>query len=203
MRACQARIIRLVTAASAPTAHRVRHGQPRGHAHRAARRPRERPARRHRRPQRSITCCAWRGRVDSPRGSIFGCRRGTNRTCSAPAGSQTKVQLVASTERGRFGQHVNIGLTVAGGGRDRGSFAGLGEGRCQVPRTINYSGGQSSSSPHPVWQRDRRPRRPHAARNAGRLELAAKQFEYVRPDDNLFRSAALSEVGRYRLRPVP
>src|SRR5206468_2126600 len=53
-------------------------------------------------------------------------------------GVQAKFLLIASSERGRFGQHVNIGYTTAQG-RVGGAFAGLTP--APLPDEINYSGG--------------------------------------------------------------
>jgi Putative MetA-pathway of phenol degradation len=53
-------------------------------------------------------------------------------------GTEAKILLVASGERGRFGQHVNFGYTVANGDV-AGTVSGL--TATSLPDEINYTGG--------------------------------------------------------------
>ena len=50
-----------------------------------------------------------------PRLSIFDCRLVHETDLLGTGGVQAKMLLIASTERGRFAEHVNIGYTVAEG----------------------------------------------------------------------------------------
>jgi hypothetical protein len=91
-------------------------------------------------------------------------------------GIQAKFLLVASYERGRFGEHVNIGYTVAEGDAP-GTFAGL--TAAQLPDEINYSGGvEFVPSPRLTVNGDIIGR---TLRGAGRLDLVTKDFQYVDP----------------------
>jgi len=91
-------------------------------------------------------------------------------------GAQAKFLLVASTERGRLGQHVNIGYTAAEGAV-AGTLAGLTS--TPLPDEINYSGGiEFVASPRLTVMGDIVGR---TLRGAGRLELASKTFEYTDP----------------------
>jgi len=88
-------------------------------------------------------------------------------------GVQGKVLLVASNEGGRFGQHVNIGYTVARGDV-AGTVAGL--SATSLPDEINYSGGlEFIASPRLTLMGDVIGR---TLRHAGRLAVASKAFEY-------------------------
>jgi hypothetical protein len=88
-------------------------------------------------------------------------------------GAQAKLLLVASNERGRFGQHVNIGYT-AGSGNVAGALPGLTS--APLPDEINYSGGvEFVASPRITVMGDVVGR---ILRGAGRLELVSKSFEY-------------------------
>ena len=89
-------------------------------------------------------------------------------------GAESKFLLVMSTQRGRLGQHVNIGYTVAGG-----DVAGTPTGLTptSLPDEINYSGGvEFVASPRLTLIGDIVGR---TLRGAGRLELASKAFEHV------------------------
>ena len=89
-------------------------------------------------------------------------------------GVQAKFLLVASSERGRFGQHVNIGYTTAGG-RVGGAFAGLAS--APLPDEVNYSGGvELVASRRLTVIGDILGR---TLRGAGRLDLVNKSFEYA------------------------
>ena len=91
-------------------------------------------------------------------------------------GVQGKFLLVASNERGRFGQHVNFGYTAAEG-RVAGTLAGLTS--APLPDEINYSGGvEFVASPRFTLIGDLVGR---TLRGAGRLDLASKTFEYNDP----------------------
>jgi hypothetical protein len=91
-------------------------------------------------------------------------------------GGQAKFLLVASSERGRFGQHVNIGYTVAQGNA-AGTLAGLTS--TPIPDEINYTGGiEFVASSRLTLMGDLVGR---TLRGAGRLELATKRFEYNDP----------------------
>jgi hypothetical protein len=91
-------------------------------------------------------------------------------------GVQAKFLLVASSERGRWGQHLNIGYTTAGG-RVGGAFAGLTP--AALPDEINYSGGaEFVVTPRLTVVGDLVGR---TLRGAGRLDLVSKGFEYNEP----------------------
>jgi hypothetical protein len=88
-------------------------------------------------------------------------------------GTEAKVLLVASSERGRFGQHVNMGYTVAGG-----TVAGISAGltSAPIPDEINYAGGvELVASPRLTLMGDIVGR---TLRGAGHLDLVSKTFEY-------------------------
>ena len=89
-------------------------------------------------------------------------------------GAQAKFLLVASNERGRFGQHVNIGYTAADG-EVAGTLSGL--IASPLPDEINYSGGvEFVAGPRFTVMGDLVGR---TLRGAGRLDLASKSFEYA------------------------
>ncbi|MGH2436792.1 MAG: transporter, partial [bacterium] len=91
-------------------------------------------------------------------------------------GAQAKFLLVMSTERGRLGQHVNIGYTAAGG-EVAGTVAGLTS--TPLPDEINYSGGvEFVANPRVTVMGDIVGR---TLRGAGRLDLVSKTFEYSDP----------------------
>jgi hypothetical protein len=91
-------------------------------------------------------------------------------------GAQAKFMLVASTERGRVGQHVNVGYTAAEG-EVAGTLAGLTS--TPLPDEINYSGGiEFVANPRLTVMGDIVGR---TLRGAGRLELESKTFEYTDP----------------------
>jgi hypothetical protein len=86
---------------------------------------------------------------------------------------QGKILVVASTERGRFGEHINIGYTAAHGDVG-GALAGLTS--APLPDEINYSGGvEFVASPRLTVIGDLVGR---TLRGAGRLDLASQPFEY-------------------------
>ena len=88
-------------------------------------------------------------------------------------GVQGKFLLVASNERGRLGQHVNLGYTAAQGDV-AGTLAGLTS--APVPDEINYSGGvEFVANPRFTVMGDVVGR---TLRGAGRLDLTSKTFEY-------------------------
>jgi outer membrane putative beta-barrel porin/alpha-amylase len=88
-------------------------------------------------------------------------------------GTEAKFLLVASSERGRFGQHVNLGYTAAEG-EVAGTLAGLTS--APIPDEINYSGGvEFVASPRLTVMGDVVGR---TLRRAGRLDLVSKTFEY-------------------------
>jgi hypothetical protein len=89
-------------------------------------------------------------------------------------GVQGKFLLVASNERGRLGQHVNLGYTAA-----RGDVAGTVAGLTStpVPDELNYSGGvEFVVNPRLTLIGDFVGR---TLRGAGRLDLVSKKFDYV------------------------
>jgi hypothetical protein len=89
-------------------------------------------------------------------------------------GVQAKFLLVASRENGRFGQHVNVGYTVAGG---RVAGTRIGDISSSLPDEINYSGGVAFvPSPRVTMMADVVGR---TLRGAGRLDLVRKPFEYA------------------------
>jgi outer membrane putative beta-barrel porin/alpha-amylase len=91
-------------------------------------------------------------------------------------GVQTKFLLIASSQRGRIGQHVNIGYTMARGNVG-GAFAGL--AAPPLPDEVNYSGGVDFVvSPRVTLIGDLLGR---TLRGAGRLDLVSKKFEYNEP----------------------
>jgi hypothetical protein len=88
-------------------------------------------------------------------------------------GTEAKFLLVASSERGRFGQHVNVGYTAA-----HGVVAGTPTGlnSASLPDEINYSGGiELVASPRFTLMGDVVGR---TLRGAGHLDLVSKRFEY-------------------------
>ena len=92
-------------------------------------------------------------------------------------GTQAKFLLVASNERGRFGQHVNIGYTAARGDVT-GTLAGL--TGAQLPDEINYSGGiEFVANPRLTLMGDVVGR---TLRGAGHLDLVSKSFQYNDPN---------------------
>lgn len=88
-------------------------------------------------------------------------------------GVQAQLLLIASTERGRLGQHVNIGYTAAHGDV-AGTVASVGV--ASLPDELNYSGGaEFVASPRVTVVGDFIGR---TLRGAGRLDLASKTFEH-------------------------
>jgi Putative MetA-pathway of phenol degradation len=89
-------------------------------------------------------------------------------------GVQGKFLLIASNERGRFGQHANIGYTVAGG-RVAGTILGLNFE--PVPDEINYSGGiEFVAGPRVTLIGDFVGR---TLRGARHLDLVSNNFKYA------------------------
>jgi len=91
-------------------------------------------------------------------------------------GTQAKFLLVASSQRGRIGQHVNLGYTTA-----HGTVAGTltGQASASLPDEINYSGGaEIVATPRLTLMGDIVGR---TLRGAGRLDLVGAQFEYSDP----------------------
>jgi hypothetical protein len=102
-------------------------------------------------------------------------------------GVQAKFLLVASSERGRFGQHVNVGYTAAQG-EVAGTLAGL--VAAPVPDEVNYSGGiEFVGSPRFTVLGDLVGR---TLRGTGRLESVNKRFQYIDPTSILSPSATLT-----------
>jgi hypothetical protein len=97
-------------------------------------------------------------------------------------GTEAKFLLIASSERGRVGQHVNIGYTTAHGDV-AGTVAGLGP--ASLPDEINYTGGMEFvANPRFTVTGDVVGR---TLRGAGRLALVSQSFEY-----NAFTLASFS-----------
>ncbi|HYM10121.1 MAG TPA: transporter [Bryobacterales bacterium] len=88
-------------------------------------------------------------------------------------GVQGKFLLIASSEHDRFGQHVNIGYTMAGG-RVGGTFAGLTS--APLPDEINYTGGGEFLATRRLTVVGDVIGR--TLRGAGRLDLVSQGFEY-------------------------
>ena len=89
-------------------------------------------------------------------------------------GVQAKFLLIASSERGRVGQHVNVGFTASQGDVP-GAVPGL--TATPVPNEVNYSGGVDIvARPKITVMGDVVGR---TLRGAGRLDLTTKSFEYV------------------------
>jgi len=88
-------------------------------------------------------------------------------------GTEAKFLLIASRERGRLGQHVNIGYTAAHGDV-AGTVAGL--SGASLPDEINYTGGvEFVASPRLTVIGDVVGR---TLRGAGRLDVTSKTFQY-------------------------
>jgi outer membrane putative beta-barrel porin/alpha-amylase len=91
-------------------------------------------------------------------------------------GTETKFLLIASGERGRLGQHVNIGYTAAHG-TVAGTVANL--RAASLPDEINYTGGvELMASPRITLMGDVVGR---TLRGAGQLDFVSKSFEYNDP----------------------
>ena len=91
-------------------------------------------------------------------------------------GTQAKVLLIASSEHGRLGEHLNVGYTAA-----QGNVAGTlaGQTSASLPDEVNYSGGvEYVASPRLTVLGDLVGR---TLRDAGRLDLVDKKFEYSDP----------------------
>jgi hypothetical protein len=88
-------------------------------------------------------------------------------------GVEAKFLFIASSEHGRFGQHLNIGYTAAEG-EVSGTVANLAS--ASLPDEINYAGGVEFV-PHPrvSIMGDFVGR---TLKNAGRLEMTSQNFEY-------------------------
>jgi hypothetical protein len=91
-------------------------------------------------------------------------------------GTQAKLLLVASDERGRFGHHINFGYTAAAG-TVAGTPAGF--SAAPVPDEINYTGGMEFvANPRLTLVGDVVGR---TLRGAGRLSVVSKKFNYNEP----------------------
>jgi hypothetical protein len=91
-------------------------------------------------------------------------------------GLQSKIFVIASDERGRFGHHVNVGYTIASG-----DVAGTvtASGVASLPDEINYTGGvEFIASPRVTVTGDVVGR---TLRGAGHLEVISKSFAYIDP----------------------
>jgi Putative MetA-pathway of phenol degradation len=98
-------------------------------------------------------------------------------------GVQAKFMLVASSEHGRFSQHVNLGYT-ASSGEVAGSLGGLSS--APVPNEVNYSGGlEFVAHPRVTVIGDVVGR---TLRDAGRLDVVSKPFEWNEPTPLLGRT---------------
>lgn len=91
-------------------------------------------------------------------------------------GVQAKFLLIASSEHGRFGEHMNIGYTMAGG-RVGGTFAGLTS--APLPDEINYTGGGEFIATRRLTVVGDVIGR--TLRGAGHLDLVSQGFEYNEP----------------------
>jgi hypothetical protein len=91
-------------------------------------------------------------------------------------GVQAKFLIVASSQRGRVGEHVNVGYTAAKGDV-AGTFAE--QTVASLPHEINYSGGaELVATPRLTIMGDVVGR---TLRGAGRLGVVGKPFEYSDP----------------------
>jgi hypothetical protein len=98
-------------------------------------------------------------------------------------GVQAKFMLVASSEHGRFGQHVNLGYTAASG-EVAGALGGLSS--AHVADEVNYSGGvEFVAHPRVTVIGDVVGR---TLRDAGRLDVVNKPFEWNEPTPLLGRT---------------
>src|SRR5262249_16923510 len=91
-------------------------------------------------------------------------------------GTQAKFLLIASSEHGRLGEHLNVGYTAA-----HGNVAGTlaGQTSASLPDEVTYSGCvEYVASPRLTVLGDLVGR---TLRNAGRLDLVDKKFEYSDP----------------------
>jgi len=105
-------------------------------------------------------------------------------------GAEAKFLLVASSERGRFGQHVNLGYTAAHGDV-AGTVTGL--SAASLPDEINYSGGvEFIASPRLTLMGDVVGR---TLRGAGHLDLVSKTFQYTDPPPGGIVPQTLVEAG--------
>lgn len=101
---------------------------------------------------------------------------GDKKNLLGAGGTQAKVLLVASDDRGRFGQHVNVGYTIASG-TVAGTPAGF--AAAETPDEVNYTGGMDFvANPRLTLMGDVVGR---TLRGAGRLNVVTKQFLYNEP----------------------
>jgi hypothetical protein len=101
---------------------------------------------------------------------------GDKKNLLGAGGTQAKVLLLASDERGRFGHHVNVGYTAA-----TGTVAGTPAGftAAPVPDEVNYTGGMEFvANPRVTVMGDIIGR---TLRGTERLSVISKQFEYNEP----------------------
>ena len=107
-------------------------------------------------------------------------------------GAQAKFFLVASSERGRFGEHANVGYTAAKGDV-AGTVAGL--TATSLPDEINYAGGvEFVANPRFTVNGDLVGR---TLQRAGRLDLVSKVFQYSDPSKlpEIFTPQTLVQAG--------
>jgi hypothetical protein len=107
-------------------------------------------------------------------------------------GTQVKFLGIVSTEHGRFGQHVNLGYTVAEG-HVAGTATALSP--ASIPDEFNYAGGvEYVATPRFTLMADIVGR---TLRRVDRLTIASKRFEYSAIPPGLFNPTAqeLVEAG--------
>ncbi|MCA1586915.1 MAG: hypothetical protein LC791_19805 [Acidobacteria bacterium] len=93
------------------------------------------------------------------------------------AGGQTRMYFVASTGRGRFAQHVNIGYTLAAG--DLPDLGLTGVGTSAVPDEVGYAAGvELIATPRVTVLGDIVGR---TLRNVGRLSVGQETFAFQEP----------------------
>jgi hypothetical protein len=119
-------------------------------------------------------------------------------------GVHAKFLLIASSERGRLGEHVNIGYTAAQGDVP-GTVPGL--AAVPVPNEFNYSGGvEIVAGPKITVMGDVLGR---TLRGTDRLELTSKSFEYVQfppptgPGCNIFPGTTCATFTAEEFSPRP
>ena len=124
----------------------------------------------------SVICCAGLNDCGLAAGLDLRMPTGNEDELLGAGGVQAKLLLIASDQRGRFGEHANLGYTAAQG-RVGGSFSGLVSS--PLPDEINYSGGvEFVATPRLTLIGDFVGR---TLRGAGRLDLVIKNFQYAAP----------------------
>ena len=93
------------------------------------------------------------------------------------AGAQAKVYFIASSSNERWGQHVNVGYTFAGGELGAVSPLAAGGRIGEVPDEFNYTGGVEFVAESRLTIVGDLVGR--VLRNAGRLEPQLKRFEFL------------------------